>query len=86
MSARDKLVESIEGAAATMDDALANLEELLYDVESEAMLDEQKRCLAWLRSGLSLAECIDKIEEGLLLEGGPDGPEVDPSELGTRAP
>lgn len=69
MSAEVALITAVNEAAATVDELVGNLEGLMDDVIAEAMTTEQKRCLAWLRSGLPLAEAIDNIEQGLLFDG-----------------
>lgn len=63
-----KAMEAIDQIEADVAEAVGLAREAIDEEVVEAIVEESKRCLAWVKSGRKIEEIVEAIEQGLLPE------------------
>lgn len=72
-TAADQSVEQVE---ADLSEALSTLKEKMNDHLVEACLEEQQRCLDWVKTSLSKKKIVEGIEAGEYAPGTPEAKDI----------
>lgn len=68
-----KALDAVNQLELDVLEAADQIREAIDDEVAEAVVEETRRCLAWVKSGRLLAEIVEAIDGGLLPDGVIDG-------------